>query len=112
MKKTILCLASFIFTIQVFSQSENPATSKEYYLKKSKTQKTIAWIMLGVGSVTAITGLIIEESEVNNDLVNYLVDDKLGGTCTVMIVAGSAIALGSIPLFIISSKNKRKAAEN
>jgi len=111
MKKVILNLLLLIFVTHAFCQSTNQAISKDYYLKKSKTQKTIAWVMLSVGAATSITGLIIEESEVNKDPVNYFLDDKTGGAGTVMIITGGGIALGSIPLFIISSKNKNKAAE-
>ena len=108
MKKIIITLTCIVLAMQLFAQTTSNATSKEYYLKKSKTQKTIAWVMAGAGAALITTGLIIgtNYAESNNPL-NAI--DKSAGP-VILIVTGSASALGSIPLFISSAKNKKRAA--
>ena len=86
------------------------AQTKDTWLLKSKHQKTAAWIMLGggttlfiVGGVVAAHGLFdiftLQPDKANNNL-------GIGG---VLAITGGAAMLGSIPLFIASSKNKHKA---
>ncbi len=105
MKKIILYSASLFFGIQSFCQTTSPASSKEYYLKKSKTQKTIGFVMVGAGVALIATGLITENHRVNNDPLEALTNTGPA----ILIVAGSGVALGSIPLFIGASKNKKRA---
>ncbi len=94
-----------------FSQQTNPSPtfSKQDYLKKSKNQKTAAWIFLGGGATTLLTGLVIPKGEVvhegwfGNDYKNDGIKAGLGLT-------GILSMAGSIPFFVVSSKNKKKAA--
>lgn len=90
-----------------FSQQNDPAPTltKQDYLLKSKHQKTVAWILLGGGLLS--TGL---------GSIRFKPDDDWGGGnnqpttgSTVFLVTGLAAIGGSIPLFIASSKNKKKA---
>lgn len=71
------------------------------YLQKSKHQKSAAFSLLGGGSALIITGLLI-----GNNKNSSFSDAATGG-----IVGGIGLlsAIGSIPLFIASAKNKRKA---
>lgn len=51
MKQIILSLALFIYVILSFVQTtKSQAISKDAFLKKSKTQNTIGWIVLGGGT--------------------------------------------------------------
>ena len=100
MKKIIVLPMLLILATTTFSQQTNPspALTKQDYLKKSKNQKTAAWILLGGGSVLVVTGVLLS----NNASL-----DNLGTTAGVAIAGGVAV-LGSIPLFLASGKNKRK----
>ena len=75
--------------------------SKEYYLHKSKNQRTIAWVMFIGGTAFFLAG-------------TYIAVDNLYGEPTtagpVLFWTGTASMLGSIPFFISAGKNKRKAA--
>ena len=102
MKKMIISLTLLLFMVESFSQT--PAFSKDYYLKKSKNQKTVAWVMLGGGlAITAIFGF---RKDVEQQGINV---DPLAHRDAPIVLAGIASALGSIPFFISSAKNKGRA---
>lgn len=86
-----------------FSQKTNdptPSVQKDY-LQKSKHQKTAAWILLGGGTALIATGIIVGTGE------DAYFTDAAGGAAVAGIGILSTIA--SIPLFIASGKNKKKA---
>ncbi len=92
--------------ISGFSQQTTPNTD---YLKKSKNQKKVALIMLGSGATLVFTGIVIPHGEVTH--TGFLDDDyKNDGIKSAFQLTGIVSMLGSIPLFIASSKTKRKAA--
>jgi hypothetical protein len=97
MKKIIAFSLLLILFASSFSQEAQPAAplTRADYLKKSKTQKTVAFIFLGAGALT-----IISVSGGNTDF----------NTLGPLVVLGSVLTLSSIPLFIASGRNKRKAA--
>ena len=76
--------------------------------KKSKTQKTVAWVLLGSGTALFVGGLIAHYNYLNNNDNPFA---ELTETTTGEVVAGVGVlvASGSIPFFIASSKNKKKA---
>ena len=98
MKPLIISLLLIIVAANSFAQQTitAPSPTKTDYLKKSKSQKTAAWIMLGGGIALAVGGAAVDAS-------NW---ESSGGD--VMIVIGAACVVGSIPLFIAAGKNKRK----
>jgi hypothetical protein len=102
MKKIILFFMLLIVSAISFSQPNtvNP-TVKADYLQKSKNQKTSAWVLLGGGAGLIIAGTLIG----NGKEASF--DDA--GTGVVLGGIGALSMLGSIPLFIASGKNKRKA---
>ena len=79
-----------------FCQQTNDSVPvvKTDYLAKSKSQKTAAFIFLGIGVTTLSIAALGD--------VNF---DALG----VLVVVGGVSTIASIPLFIASGKNKRKA---
>lgn len=88
-------------SIVVFGQDPVfvPGTTKQDYLKKSKAQKTTAWVLLGTGTLSVLVGSI----EVNP---NY-------GESTnrpYLVVGGLVLIGASIPCFIASGRNRKKAA--
>ena len=70
-----------------------------HYLKQSKQQRTIGWILLGTGLTLSIIGA----NQVSNDFF----DESTGGEALLLI--GNLAAIGSIPLFISAAKNKGRA---
>jgi hypothetical protein len=85
------------------SKDLNLSSFKYSYLKKSKAQKTIGWILLVTGAGMATYGLVN---------INNYTDNELGFNITGALIAigGGVVAASSIPFFISSARNKRKAA--
>ena len=117
MKKIIVFTLLLIVSATSFSQqtTPSPALTKQDYLKKSKGQKTAAWVLLGGGFACTVTGyVIVKNSLTSGDNffgISYntgeLDKDFVAGE--IIFFTGAAAMLGSIPLFIASSRNKRKA---
>jgi hypothetical protein len=103
MKNIFLTLLIIFLTISARSQQTEPKQqlAKQEYLKKSKSQKTAAWILLGAGTAMTVGASIW----VANNLFG---PDQGEG---VLFLAGLGAMAGSIPLFIASGRNKRKANE-
>ena len=108
MKKIILFSLLLILSAASFSQQTKnvkPQFTKADYLQKSKKQNTAAFVLLGSGVVLVATSLI----GASNDLI---IDGFFPATSSVpqvLFSAGAGCMIGSIPFFIISGKNKRKA---
>ena len=103
MKKSILFVLLLVSATTLLSQqtdTKHPVT-KQDYLAKSKNQKTGAWVLLGGGAALIATGFLIGDRKESS------FDDA--GTGAVFGVLGFLSAVGSIPLFIASGRNKRKA---
>lgn len=105
--QAVLILAFLLgSSLPVLAQS----MSKQDYLDKSRRQKTTGFIMLGGGvAMAAAGGLLFSE--------NFTIfggsqaEDNTAGAGGAMMVVGTLAALGSIPVFISSSSNARKAAQ-
>ncbi len=96
MKPIIIFVSCLFLLIEVYGQQE----SKEFFLKKSKNQKTTAWILLGTGVTAIITGVIIDNSHESEN------QSFTGGFIE---VGGIICTLASVPFFIGSAKNKKRA---
>lgn len=103
MKKIIIYAMLLFVTLSSFSQQINPIQplTRQDYLKKSKNQKTAAWVLLGGLPVLTGTGLLIGNRK----------EASFNDAFTGAVIAGIGVlsAIGSIPLFIASGRNKRKA---
>ena len=99
MKKTICFALLVIMTTSILGQ-QAPSVKTDYQLK-SKNQKSTAWVLLGGGAVLIGAGFLIGDRKESS------FDDA--GTGVVIGGIGVLATLGSIPLFIASAKNKRKA---
>ena len=105
--QAVLILAFLLgSSLPVLAQS----MSKQDYLDKSRRQKTTGFIMLGGGvAMAAAGGLLFSE--------NFTIfggsqaEDNASGAGGAMMVVGTLAALGSIPVFISSGSNARKAAQ-
>jgi|SRR6185369_4185120 len=101
---------TMMMTFASFSQQNlaSQSLSHDEYLKKSKNQKKGAWLLLGGGAALMVIGIASISTE---DAANYVFGgDKSGfNTGAVLFYTGVVAGLGSIPLFIASGRNKRKA---
>lgn len=102
MGKFIICIMLLLMTTSSFCQQTdfNKSLTQKNYLQKSKKQKTAAWILLGGGLALAVGAPILA---VSSDW------SKPETPYDVAFFTGCASMLGSIPLFIASGRNKRKA---
>jgi hypothetical protein len=105
MKKVIVFVIALAVTCSSFSQQTQTDSvkygTKDYYLQKSKRQKSGALALLIGGTALMGAGLLIGD--------NKNADFDQAGTGAVMFGIGFLADLGSIPLFIASSKNKKRA---
>lgn len=111
MNKIIFFATFFLLSAPSFSQqvTHSQLPAHENYLKKSKTQKTVGWILLGGGATMITASLLIMNNKVNEDPLGVLVSDEASAS-VILGLGGIASALASIPFFIASGKNKRRAA--
>jgi len=113
MKKITIYILLMTISTASFSQSipTNLSPVRTDYLQKSHHQKTAAWVLLGGGGLMASIGSIISAKDVTNNLVNLFDPNyqQSSNTGPVLMVLGTVTMLGSVPLFIASSRNKRKA---
>ena len=119
MKKIILYTLLLVIPTATFCQStpnDIPAIKTDY-LKKSKNQKTAAWVLLGGGFALTTTSILLATPKVTEDYGNALVgifstEPAPQNNYTaenILLITGTASMLASIPFFIASKKNKRKA---
>jgi hypothetical protein len=105
MKKIIVFVITLSALSSLFCQQTQTDTvqhgSKDYYLQKSKKQKSGALVLLIGGTALMGVGLLIADNK------NAGFDQV--GTGAGLIGLGFMADLGSIPLFIASSKNKKRA---
>lgn len=96
MKKISICIMMLILSATTFcqnAQSSKPKTRKEY-LALSRSQKVGGFILLGAG-VTTIA--LISRGNTSFDEL------------PILAVLGAAATVGSLPLFIASGRNRRRA---
>ncbi len=106
MKKIIIFVMLFAFAKTSFSQQSAPKqhwTDTEYY-KKSKKQKTAAWILTGVGSAVLLTTLITDAF--SSAISGF---EKSASGIAIPYAIGAACVATGVVLFVASSKNKKKA---
>lgn len=104
MKRIIIGTTFLLVTVISFCQQTTTfkAHNREYYLKKSKSQKRSAWVLLGSGSGLIIIGLLIVPGKELYAIGDAAVKEGIQ-------ITGALLILPAIPLFIISGRNKRKA---
>ena len=88
-------------TKPVFTNDSTTVIDRDYYLAKSKSQKTAAWILLGGGAGLIGTGFLIGNRETST----------FGEAGTGVVIGGLGLLsiIASIPVFNASVKNKKKA---
>lgn len=84
-----------------------PILTKEDYLQKSRKQKITALVIAGVGSDMILVGGAIGLDDVGG--IMDAGDKNNSNLSGILIYGGIAIAAVSVPFFISSNKNKKKA---
>jgi len=107
----ILSIIMLLISFQGFSQE----MSRQDYLDKSRRQKTAAFTLLGGGIVLGTVGATILFTEGVGSVANCIglvsCEEPNTGFATGMMVVGGLATIGSIPLFISASNNKKRAFE-
>lgn len=101
MRKVILLAMLLYGAAAAYSQqtAPTPASPKEEYLRKSKSQKAGAWLLIGAGLViTAVTA--------ENATSNIMEPTSNTG----LYIAGASVCSSAV-LFVAAARNKRKAGE-
>ena len=121
MRKMILYTLLLIIPAVTFCQSvaNDIPVVKTDYLKKSKNQKTAAWVLLGGGFALTTTSIVMASSKITEDYVNVIagvfssepVQENNYTAENILLITGTASMLASIPFFIASKKNKRRAMD-
>jgi hypothetical protein len=108
----ILCLASFCLQLSAQITDSSKTKTYEYYMHKSKAQKTTGFIVLGTGAGISVISLIIGLSPKSaatalEGLFGPNPRETWPGEIT--FFAGLAVMAGSIPFFAASGRNRKKA---
>ena len=121
MRKIILYILLLVIPTTTFCQStpNDIPEIKTDYLKKSKNQKTTAWVLLGGGFALIVTSALIAAPKVTEDYANVFagifssepIPENNYTVENILLITGTASMLASIPLFIASKKNKRRAID-
>jgi hypothetical protein len=115
MKQVIILTLLFVFATSSFGQQtvqRQPLTTTDY-LQKSKNQKKTGRILLIGGTGLIITSFVIPRGDLVYDGIcvgAYCSDEyKNDNLKTALFLVGAASDLASIPFFIASKKNKKRA---
>ena len=109
MKKQILFLLSLLYFLNISAQTVDSSPQQVSILNnKSKKQKSTGWILLGGGAGVTLIGAAIGVANVWDEIIF----EERGATdaANVMVISGLVSMAGSIPFFIASGKNRKKAA--
>ena len=115
--KNIIAFAFLLTMPKIsFSQPTKPTTpliTKTDYLQKSNNQKTAAITLVAGGGVLIIIGIPSWTSGFSDGLDFSNTHPEAGSTkmksANTLFIAGGALILGSVPLFIASAKNKLRS---
>ena len=105
----ILCSSGLQSNAQLRSSTSKLKSNKidaQSLLRKSHTQKTFAWILIGVSAGLVATGLIIKNNAIYSDF-SWGYDAR--GLTAIPIAVGACGMFGSLALFGASAKNKKHA---
>ncbi len=100
MKKVIILVVYFLIAVTVIGQQTEITSllTRQNYLDKSERQKTTAKILFGGGFLSFGLGFATLGGKSTNSVDNGI-----------MVIAGAAAMVTSVPFFISASKNKKKA---
>jgi hypothetical protein len=110
-------LSSSFFTPDIQAQhieegyTDLQLKNNRYYSKKHKNQKKTAWILMGSGTALTVGGVIAQAATATVDLVTMMTgsEPEFNQTGSYVALAGIATMATSIPFFIASGNNKKRA---
>ncbi len=103
-KRSFCLLTCFFILLNLYSQTSNEQDiNRDYFLEKSKRLNKTGWILLGVGTPLAAGGMAAMNK-------NFGDEGSAADFYALLMVAGFAMDIASIPVFISAGKNKRRAA--
>jgi hypothetical protein len=106
MKKVTILFFLVLFATATFCQQESlkvKVTSVDL-LKKSKRQKTFAWVLTSVGTAVLVLNVLV--SPYTNAITGIAGTHSVN---TIPYIVGGVLVTGGVILFVAASKNKRKA---
>ena len=115
MKMIIISIIMLTASLVSSSQQTVPSAvlTKQDYLQKSKNQKAAAITLAAGGGVLILFGIPSWGSGFSDGLDFSNPDPEAGAaetkSATTFFIAGGALILGSVPLFIASAKNKLRS---
>jgi hypothetical protein len=116
MKKVIILTLLLAFVTVSFCQQtvQKHSLTQADYLQKSKKQKKTAMIFLGGGAALIVTSFVIPQGESTGFQIDPIggggyEGHKNDGIKGALGLTGVVSMLGSIPFFIASGKNKKRA---
>lgn len=102
MKKLILICLGLAFAFQVAAQQQ--PNTKEYYLEKSKRNKTTGFILAGAALAMIATGILTMNDK------SIMTENSSFSSGAVIMGIGVGASLARIPLFISANNNVKKSA--
>ena len=112
--KKIVFLLIIVFSIN--SASGQQIFTKQDFLEKSKNKKTFGWCLAASGFVAGTIGVVIALKDAAKTIISVPANILTGSPIaeednysTELIIGGGVAIISSIPLFIASTKNKKKA---
>ncbi|MEO6490976.1 MAG: hypothetical protein ABIO04_13625 [Ferruginibacter sp.] len=81
----------------------------DYYMAKRRSKNTAAWVLLGGGALATVVGVAIFPKDYDIIFGNDKSTESQATTSNVVMIAGIAAMLGSIPFYISSTLNKQRA---
>jgi hypothetical protein len=106
--KKIIILFLLLYSVTGSAQAitDPPPQVQTDYIRKSHTQKTIAWTMLAGGSVLVFAGVSTALQDVY--LFSFNTNGQHYKKGTALFTIGCAAMLGSIPFFISGARCKKR----
>lgn len=118
MKRIIIFSLLLAFATTSFCQQtvQKHSLTQADYLQKSKKQKKTAMIFLGGGVALIVTSIVIPQGEPTGFQIDpitggFYEGHKNDGIKGALVLTGVVSMLGSIPFFIASGKNRRRASK-
>lgn len=102
-------LSLFVLFSAMLVSAQQGKYTRDYYLTKSNNQKTMGWVALACGTGLVISGIAVGNKD-NSNNPNELDFGPNFDAGLWLVGGGLVVGAASIPFFISSANNARKAA--
>jgi len=110
MKEIVLSVTMLLVLINSFAQTTVDSEAIKKYLDESKRQKTKAWVFLIGGTALGVLATSQIERIEHDPAIGFTESFNSGMGWASVGLVGATFVLCSIPLFIHSKKNARRAS--